>query len=463
MVTPRSASRARRLANDGDGLHVGRSAPRSNRGTRGRRSSNRHDDDSSDSDYDFWDQVDEDPREELVRQMDALCATTMSDSGPRLELASHIPLNRIKLFSKRRNKSDNSIQWLKTFEFEMKGTRTRPDEWCAAFERSLRDDAIHWFRQLPKKNRRKWKPLSQAFIDYYCTQYKQSPAARYYAETRQRKEHICDYLNRLKGYARNARLQVEKGQRDAKDHVEQFLLTCGDDRLMQDLSRLRLNDIRELEEVLTTLLKWEERLVARGATQQSRYEGDSYRRGDARNRSESRSNSRERRDYDRHDRRDYDRGDRRERREQDRPREDIRRAPRVTFAEAEERDWVADLNGRRPNTRRASTRRDVWSDSKDGGSSAGDFESSCSDDSSSDDDQRQLVAANESERRSAGEGTYARADRRFRRNDQAGRGDSRERPDTEHRERDNRRRSFGPCAACGGRNHSAHYCNRRCK
>ncbi|KAG3133532.1 hypothetical protein C6341_g22497 [Phytophthora cactorum] len=232
---------------------------------------------------------------------------------------------------------------------------------------------------------------------------------------------------------------------------------------MQDLSRLRLNDIRELEEVLTTLLKWEERLVARGATQQSRYEGDSYRRGDARNRSESRSNSRERRDYDRHDRRDYDRGDRRERREQDRPREDIRRAPRVTFAEAEERDWVADLNGRRPNTRRASTRRDVWSDSKDGGSSAGDFESSCSDDSSSDDDQRQLVAANESERRSAGEGTYARADRRFRRNDQAGRGDSRERPDTEHRERDNRRRSFGPCAACGGRNHSAHYCNRRCK
>ncbi|KAG3058249.1 hypothetical protein PI125_g25261 [Phytophthora idaei] len=93
MVTPRSTSRARRLANDGDGSHTGRSAPRSNRGTRGRRSSNRHDDDSSDSDYDFWDQVDEDPREELVRQMDALCATTTSDSGPRLELASHIPLS----------------------------------------------------------------------------------------------------------------------------------------------------------------------------------------------------------------------------------------------------------------------------------------------------------------------------------------------------------------------------------
>ncbi|KAG2943619.1 hypothetical protein PC117_g9413 [Phytophthora cactorum] len=171
MVTPRSASRARRLADDCDGSHAGRSAPMSSRGTRGRRSSNRHDDNSSDSNYDVWDQVDESPREELVRQMDALCATNTSDSDPRLELALHTPLDRIKL------KSDNSMQWLKTFAFKMKGTWTRPDEWCAAFEQSLRD----------------------AFINYYCTQYKQSPAARYYAATRERKEHICDYLNRLNG------------------------------------------------------------------------------------------------------------------------------------------------------------------------------------------------------------------------------------------------------------------------
>ncbi|KAG3042987.1 hypothetical protein PI125_g27332, partial [Phytophthora idaei] len=149
---------------------------------------------------------------------------------------------------------------------------------------------------------------------------------------------------------------------------------------MHDLGRLRLNDISELEEVLMSLLKGEERLVAGGATQQFRYEGDSYRRGDARNRSEcrseqDRSNRRERRDYDRRDRREYDRGGRRdygrrERREQDRLHEDTRRAPWVTFAEAEERNWVADLNSRGPNTQRASTRRDVWSDSEDGVSSA---------------------------------------------------------------------------------------------
>ncbi|RAW40804.1 hypothetical protein PC110_g2979 [Phytophthora cactorum] len=178
--------------------------------------------------------------------------------------------------------------------------------------------------------------------------------------TRERKEHISDYLNRLSGYARNARLQVEKGQHDAKDHVEQFLLTWDDDRLKQDLGRLHLNDVRELGEILVSLLKGEERLIARGATQQFRED---------------------------------------------------------------------DVSG------------------------AGDLESSCSDGSFSDDSQRHLAAANESERRNAAEGTYARADRRFRRNDQAGRGDSREQPDAEHRERDNRRRSAA----------SAHYCNRRCK
>ncbi|KAG2883494.1 hypothetical protein PC129_g22371 [Phytophthora cactorum] len=220
----------------------------------------------------------------------------------------------------------------------MKGTR--PDEWCATIELSLRDGAIHWFRLLPTKTRRKWKLLSQTFIDYYCTQYKQSPAARYYAATRERKEHICDYLNRLNG----------------------TLATLAS-------TRLRLNDIREL---LMSLLKRENDVSPKALLNSS-----------------DRSSRRERRDYDRRDRRDYGR---RERHEHDRLREDTRRAPRVTFADAEERDWVAYLNGRGPNTQRASICRDGWSDSEDDVSGAGDLESSCSDGSSSDDSQRQLAA-----------------------------------------------------------------------
>ncbi|KAF1785592.1 hypothetical protein GQ600_13165 [Phytophthora cactorum] len=46
-------------------------------------------------------------------------------------------------------------------------------------------------------------------------------SSRYYSAKRERSEHLCDYLNRLSGYDRNACLQFEKGGRDAKEHVQQ--------------------------------------------------------------------------------------------------------------------------------------------------------------------------------------------------------------------------------------------------
>ncbi|OWZ00761.1 LOW QUALITY PROTEIN: reverse transcriptase [Phytophthora megakarya] len=47
----------------------------------------------------------------------------------------------------------------------MKGTHTPPNDWCMAFELSLQDRALHWYRQLPRKTRRTWKLLSDAFIN----------------------------------------------------------------------------------------------------------------------------------------------------------------------------------------------------------------------------------------------------------------------------------------------------------
>ncbi|OWY96815.1 hypothetical protein PHMEG_00032820 [Phytophthora megakarya] len=88
---------------------------------------------------------------------------------------------------------------------------------------SLQDGALHWYRQLPRKARWTWKLLSDAFIKYYCSKINQSAKARYYCAKREDKEHVCDYLNRLNGYARNAGVQFENGGREAKDHVEHFL------------------------------------------------------------------------------------------------------------------------------------------------------------------------------------------------------------------------------------------------
>ncbi|GMF36293.1 unnamed protein product [Phytophthora fragariaefolia] len=65
-------------------------------------------------------------------------------------------------------------------------------------------------------------------------------------------EHVCDYLNRLNGYARNAGVQFEKGGRESKEHVNRFLESCGDRGLERCLCHLRVKEIHELRISSTT-------------------------------------------------------------------------------------------------------------------------------------------------------------------------------------------------------------------
>ncbi|KAE9172672.1 hypothetical protein PF005_g26600 [Phytophthora fragariae] len=266
MVTPRSTSRADRLSRESE----------ASRGTRGVRPSTstrrptrrfvpREDSSDDDSGEDYTDRGDEtdSPSDELARQVVEVSEMERLNSTPRLELATHRPLVQIKHFTGARNKSENSMQWLRAFVYGMKGTHTSPNEWCIAFELSLRDGALHWYRQLSKKTKRQWKRLSDAFIKYYCSQFSQSAKARYYLAKREGSEHVCDYLNRLNGYARNVGLQFEKGGRDAKDHAQRFLGTCGDRGLEYRLCHVRVKDIHELEDMINAILKSEERGTSR--------------------------------------------------------------------------------------------------------------------------------------------------------------------------------------------------------
>ncbi|KAF1774181.1 Retrotransposon gag domain [Phytophthora cactorum] len=320
---------------------------------------------------------DEDPQAELTRQMREIAALNDSDPTPRIEMASHRPLDRIKPFSGSRNKSENSMQWLRTFVYEMTGTHTEADKWCIPFELSLRDGAIHWFRQLPKKTKRTWKLLSNAFIRYYCSQFTQTALSRYYSAKRERSEHLCDYLNRLNGYARNARLQFEKGGRDAKEHVQQFLVTCGDDNMAESLYHTRVNDIHELEEIIEDVLKGKERMakpVIPGAMSPMTVKADVT----------------------------------------DVSQTVVVRLPqhtRVTLADASLDDLLAELEGReatRSGTERSDGEHHAHEDDQD------EYDHYQSDDASSDgslvDNDRHLAAANKGERRAAAEGTYARSD-----------------------------------------------------
>ncbi|GMF56259.1 unnamed protein product [Phytophthora lilii] len=132
----------------------------------------------------------------------------------------------------------------------MEGTNTPQDRWCEAFQLCMEDGAGHWVRQLPKKTRKRWSLLCEAFMTYYCSQYDQTPASKYYTAERDSGEHICDYLLRLNGYARSANIHYEFGGRTGEQHVKHFLETCRDDALVEQLIPQRFDNIAKVEAVI---------------------------------------------------------------------------------------------------------------------------------------------------------------------------------------------------------------------
>ncbi|KAE8994742.1 hypothetical protein PF010_g26776 [Phytophthora fragariae] len=192
---------------------------------------------------------------EWAQEVRDLSAVDNYGTTPRLKIVTHLPLNSIEPLCGIRNQSEKSMQWLRTFVYGMKGTHKPPNTWCVLFELSLYDGAQHWYRQLPRKTKRTWALLSQAFINYYCVEFTRSAKVRYYSAKRDGEEHVCDYLNRLNGYARNAGVQFEDGGRDTKHHVEHFLDTCDDRGLEERLCHLRVRDIHALEDMIDNILR----------------------------------------------------------------------------------------------------------------------------------------------------------------------------------------------------------------
>ncbi|KAE8997964.1 hypothetical protein PR003_g27621 [Phytophthora rubi] len=449
MVTPRSVDRSDRLAKENEASFT---TPNTRRTTvRPSEKKFKAREESSDSDEDRFDPdyYDGDQTGEWARQVRELSAANGRSNTPRLEIATHLPLGNIKPILGTRNKSERSMQWLRKFMYEMKGTHTPTNEWCMAFEISLQDGALHWYCQPPppRKTKRTWKLLGDAFIKYYCSKFTQSAKARYYSAKREDKEHVCDYLIRLNGYARNAGVQFENGEREAKDHVDHFLDTCDDRGLEERLCHARLKDIHDLEEMINDILRSREMKTAREpSVRRHRSQYNDRRR-------ENRSNEGTRSGFGR-ERRHRDDGRRRERRDEPPYRS------RITLVEALA-DVVTALNirssdgdfedsqsahGYGRDATEAAGQRDTSYDADE----YSDAESDSSEVSA--DAHGHVDATNDNERRAAAAGTFARPDNRR----QSGGGNQFQ------RDREGRRQ-YGPCVACNSPYHSVHYCNRRCK
>ncbi|POM67755.1 LOW QUALITY PROTEIN: Hypothetical protein PHPALM_16183, partial [Phytophthora palmivora] len=242
-------------------------------------------------------------RDETVKDQIYHLSNDRGDQGGSqyLELRSHVSLDKIAQFDGRRYRSDDSLQWLKRFIYEMKGTPS----WCEPFSLSLRRTAKSWYRQLPRKSQTRWNLLSEAFLDYYCSQFDQSARTRYYSAKRKDKETICDFLTWLNGYARTAKIQSCRAVPS----------DCGDDDIMDMLYPLQLNDIHRVEQIINKKILGEKRKKQRDRLVSGRSR-DEMRRDDRRS---------DRRREDKCDaRRDDKREVRREDRRSDRRREEIR-------------------------------------------------------------------------------------------------------------------------------------------
>jgi hypothetical protein len=340
-----------------------------------------------------------------------------------LEMRTHFSLDKVAEFDGKRFRSDASLQWLKRFIYEMKGTRMPQDSWCEPFSLCLGRAAKSWYRQLSKKTQGRWKLLSEAFLEYYCSQFDQSARTRYYSAKRKANEPIYDFLTRLNGYARTAKIQYEKGGADAVDHVERFLLNCGDDAIMDLLYPLQLTDISRVEQIINRKILGEKR-----KKQRDRLISTVSRDG---KRNEPRRS--DRRDGRHENRRD----DRRSRRDESRDR-------RVVSAEASIDDLYTGADQRY---------------SRGYGSSEEESEYSASEGSESDQSRDYVDAGQSSDRNRDSADRSGQTTRRH---------NSASRPSTptgyENRRDDSRERPrYGPCAACGADGHSAHYCRKRCK
>ncbi|KAF1787159.1 hypothetical protein GQ600_15438 [Phytophthora cactorum] len=268
---------------------------------------------------------DEDPQAELTRQMREIAALNDSDPTPRIEMASHRPLDRIKPFSGSRNKSENSMQWLRTFVYEMTGTHTEADKWCIPFEAEPSGRSHPLVPSTSEEDETHVEAVENAFIRYYCSHLPRL---------------LCPLL-----------LGNSRRVDGAKEHVQQFLVTCGDDNMAESLYHTRVNDIHELEEIIEDVLKGK---AMASVTVRSR-------------------------------------------------RDDYRNTPRVTLADASLDDLLAELEGREATRSAHEDDQDEYDHYQSDDASS---------DGSLVDNDRHLAAANEGERRAAAEGTYARSDNR---------------------------------------------------
>ena len=124
----------------------------------------------------------------------------------------------------------------------------------------MRAGALSWYNQLPKDDRKDWTYLSSRFWKQYCVDQGRSAQSKYHQAKRGADEHLLDYLLRLNGLARKARIPYQGGGESGIEHVRRFLESCRSESVSDYFFPLGLDDISKVETMLQEKLIGERRL-----------------------------------------------------------------------------------------------------------------------------------------------------------------------------------------------------------
>jgi hypothetical protein len=180
-------------------------------------------------------------------------------------VSSYVPIGNIKDFHGNDNCSQEEARnWLKTFNYVGATANWSNKQKLYAFYLHMRGNASHWFNQLSSRNKKSWKNLEKVFKSRYCKREVMGAKFRYHNASRKADETPRMYLDRLNSLAYKAGVKYQPGEREARDHVTQFIITVKDEQLAHSLLMNNISSAKSLDQRLEIYAQGNLQMKSRG-------------------------------------------------------------------------------------------------------------------------------------------------------------------------------------------------------
>jgi hypothetical protein len=207
----------------------------------------------SDDPFSEWDQGSE---EELFK-------SAPKKHGRTVRITQFVPTDSVSKFHGKDDSPEEAKDWLKTFNYVAEGAGWSDEQIRRAFHLYMKGNASSWLTHLPSRTKKKWSEIQKAFRERYCKHEQSSAKFRYHNVIRRSNESPTMFLDRLNGLATKAGIRYRVGQKEARDHVMQFIVTANDENLAKNLMLHDIPDVSALYQRLSRMAQGEKRMKMR--------------------------------------------------------------------------------------------------------------------------------------------------------------------------------------------------------